>query len=276
MPKATELIEITSKRPLFPDLAEAWRRRGLAAMLVRRNVKLRYTQTALGSVWIVLQSLLLTGTLTLVLGMLLSMPSDGVPYVLFAFTGTVIWSAFSRVVNETSMSMVASGNLILKVYFPRVLVPISGAVTNIIDVVPAYVILILTVAAYGMLPGWPILLSPVFLLLLLVLAFAIGMWITMIDAVYRDIRIVIPSVLQLMFFMTPIMYSETVVPEKWALLYRLNPLVGILRAFRWSMIAGAAPPSLVDIIWCLGFSVGLLAGGLVVFARLEQYAIDRI
>jgi lipopolysaccharide transport system permease protein len=276
MSKVTQVVEVSSRRPLFPDLAEAWHHRGLAMVLMQRNIKLRYAQTILGAIWVIIQPLLLTGTLSLVLGAMLSLPSDGSPYVLFAFSGTVLWTLFQRVVSETSISMAASGSLILKVYFPRVLVPVSGTLTVFVDILPSYLLLVMVVAWYGMLPGWPLLLSPLFLLIVLALALALGFWITMLDAIFRDMRMIVPTVLQLMFFLTPVMYAESAVPAKWELLYRLNPLVGLLHAFRWSTVAGVSPPIISEIAWCTAITVALLAGSLVVFARLEQYAVDRI
>ncbi len=274
--ESSNLVEITSRSSTFPNFSEAWRHHGLAVMLVQRNIKLRYAQTILGAIWVIIQPLLLTGTLALVLGAMLALPSDGSPYVLFVFSGTVLWSAFQRVVNETSVSMVGSVNLISKIYFPRVLVPISGAFTVIVDILPAYLLLVLVVGLYGMLPGWPILLSPIFLLLILLLGLAIGFWVTMIDAIYRDVRMIVPAVLQLGFFLTPVMYSDSAVPRRWELIYSLNPLVGFLRAFRWSVIAGVAPPGILELLWGTAVVLVLLASGLAIFARLEQFAVDRI
>src|SRR5216683_6548257 len=127
--ESSNLVEITSRSSTFPNFSEAWRHHGLAVMLVQRNIKLRYAQTILGAIWVIIQPLLLTGILSLVVGAMLALPSDGSPYVLFAFSGTVLWTVFQRVVSETSISMAASGSLILKVYFPRVLVPVSGTLT---------------------------------------------------------------------------------------------------------------------------------------------------
>lgn len=270
------VTDITSKPPLFPNLGEAWARRGLALMLARRNLKLRSAQTVLGHVWIVLQPLLLTGMLTLVFGMMLSVPSDGLPYILFAFAGTVMWFMFLRTVTDTAMSIAASGGIILKVYFPRILIPLSVVLTIVADLIPSYLLLIVTVVLYGMWPGWPILLSPFVLLLGLVLAFAIGLWTTMIDAIYRDVRMLIPSLLQLLFFCTPVMYAASVVPQGWEWIFRLNPLVGLLRIFRWTMIDGASSPTFFDVAWTFGLAGALLVGGLFIFARLEQFAVDRI
>lgn len=270
------VTEITSREPIFPDLREAWRHRQLAVMLAQRNLKVRYKQTILGSAWIVIQPLLLTGMLTLVLGALLSVPSGGLPYALFAFTGTALWTAFNRVVTDTGISLASSSNVILKVYFPRVLVPAAALLTAVVDFLPIYAMLILATLAYGRFPGWPILLSPAFVFLALVMAFAVGLWVTMLDAIYRDMRLVVPSVLQLVFYVSPVMYAETVVPARWQTLYHLNPLVGLLEGFRWSFVAGSPPPSLVAIVWCVVLSVAMLLAGLSVFARLERFAVDRI
>ncbi|MGH6977147.1 MAG: ABC transporter permease [Stellaceae bacterium] len=270
------VTEITSREPIFPDLREAWRHRQLAVMLAQRNIKVRYKQTILGSAWIVIQPLLLTGMLTLILGALLSVPSGGLPYALFAFTGTGLWTAFNRVVTDTGISLASSSNVILKVYFPRVLVPAAALLTAVVDFLPIYAMLILATVAYGRFPGWPILLSPAFVFLALVMAFAVGLWVTMLDAIYRDMRLVVPSVLQLLFYASPVMYAETVVPARWQTLYHLNPLVGLLEGFRWSFVAGAAPPSVVSIVWCVGLSIVMLFAGLSVFARLERFAVDRI
>jgi len=267
---------ITSKDPLFPNLAEAWHHRQLAVVLAKRNIKVRYKQTILGSTWIVIQPLLLSGMLTLVLGVFLSVPSGGIPYALFALTGTALWSAFSRAISDTSISLASSGSIILKVYFPRILIPVAALLTVVLDFLPIFAVVLIAVFAYGLFPGWPLLLSPVFVLLTLALAFGVGLWVTMLDAVYRDMRLVIPSVLQLMVYASPVMYAESVVPLRWQALYHLNPVVGLLAGFRWSLVANAAPPALLDIEWCIALTAIMLIGGLSVFARLERFAVDRI
>jgi lipopolysaccharide transport system permease protein len=270
------VIEIRSRDPFFPDFADAWRHRQLALMLTQRNVKVRYKQTILGSLWIVFQPLLLTGMLTLVLGMLLSVPSGGLPYALFALTGASLWNAFQRTLIDTSVSLANSGSVILKVYFPRILIPVAALLTALVDLVPICAILLAAVFYYGLFPGWPILCAPLIILLTLMMAFAAGLWVTMLDAIYRDMRILVPSVLQLVFYVSPVMYSESVVPQRWQTLYHLNPLVGLFQAFRWSLVAGAAPPDPLALAWCVGLTAVLLVGGFSVFARLERFAVDRI
>jgi len=174
----------------------------------------------------------ITGVLTIVGGMLLQAPSQGIPYPLFAFTGTVIWSLFQRVLIDTSTSLALSGPIILKVYFPRILVPISSVLTATFDILPVFALLLIVVAIYGYWPGWAILLTPIFVVLAAALAFAIGLMVTMLDAIYRDVRLIMPTVLQLVFYVTPIMYAEDLVPQRWRVFYEINPIVALVNAFR--------------------------------------------
>ena len=273
---ADKITEITARDPFFPDLVEAWHLRQLAIMLARRNIKVRYKQKLLGSAWIVMQPILLTGALTLVLGLVLSAPSAGLPYPLFVFAGTAIWSAFQRALTETSTSLANNSNLVLKVYFPRILVPAAALLTSIVDFIPIYGLLVVAVLGYGLFPGWPIIFSPLFIILALTLAFAIGLWVTMLDAIYRDFRVLVPSILQLVFYVSPVIYAATAVPSRWQGLYYVNPLAGILDGFRWSFIAGATAPSGIEITWCVLLTAALLLCGLCTFARLERFAVDRI
>ena len=268
--------EIDAKHRYFPELGEAWQHRHLAWVLARRNLKLRYAQTILGSVWIVIQPVLLAGMLTAIFGLLIALPTDGVPYALFAFAGTTLWSVFQRAVVDTGISMVGNAAIIIKVYFPRILVPLASVLTAVVDFLPVYALLILVTLIGGQASGWPILLSPLFALLALLLAFAVGLWTTALDAIFRDVRLVVPTIMQLVFYATPIMYSESVVPQRWRLLYHLNPFVGIIEGFRWSIIAGAHPPAIGDLSWSIVFTGLCLVTGLMLFARLETFAVDRI
>lgn len=268
--------EITAEHQYFPDLAEAWHHRHLSWVLARRNLKLRYAQTILGSVWIVIQPVLLAGMLTAIFGLLMTLPTDGVPYALFAFAGTTLWSAFQRAVVDTGISMAGNSAIILKVYFPRILVPLASVLTAVADFLPVYALLIIVTLVGGQLSGWPILLSPLFALLALLLAFGAGLWTTALDAIFRDVRLVVPTIMQLVFYATPIMYSESVVPQRWRLLYHLNPFIGIIQGFRWSIIANARPPDIADLSWSIVFAGLCLVTGLTLFARLETFAVDRI
>ena len=267
---------ISSKPRLFPDLGEAWEHWHLAVMMARRNIKIRYMQTMLGSIWIIIQPILLTGAITLIGGILLAAPSQGLPYILFAFTGTTIWNLFQRTLIDTSTSLAISGPIILKVYFPRILVPVSSALTAAFDTIPVFALMLLVTVFYGYWPGWHLLAAPLFLFMALMMAFGIGLWVTMLDAVYRDIRLMVPSLLQIGFYLSPIMYSEERIPPHWRFWYDLNPVVGLIHGFRWATIAGLPPPDPLIMLGDTIFILVSLVAGLVIFARLEQYAVDKI
>ena len=222
------VTQITSRNPFIPDFVEAWRHHQLAFVLAQRNIKARYTQTLLGSVWIVIQPILLTGVFTLIFGALLSVPTDGMPYIIFAFSGTVIWSTFQRALTDTGMSLVTNSAIVMKVYFPRILIPISTIFTAIIDLIPVYLLLIIFIISKGWFAGWLALASPLFLLLSLVAALGMGFVITSLDAVFRDVRLVVPTVLQLAMYLTPVMFSEAIAPARLRWLFHINPMLGIV------------------------------------------------
>lgn len=270
-----KVFTITSSAAFFPALGECWRSRGLLWMFVRRNIKVRYTQTLLGSAWVVIQPLLLAGVLSVVMGLVLGAPSGDIPYPLFAFTGSAIWTVFQRAFSETSVSFAGSSAIIQKVYFPRIIIPLAAAVTTLIEFMPVFVTLVVTTLVYGRFPGLPVLAMPFYLLLGFTLAFGAGLWVTVLDAVFRDLRLVVPSLLQLLLFASPVMYALSVVPAKWRHLYELNPLVAVIEGFRWSLISGAAAPSLTALASATGAAIILLLTGISIFARLEQFAVDR-
>jgi lipopolysaccharide transport system permease protein len=273
---ALPVIEFTSEPPQFPDIGEAWRYRWMAVALTRRNLMTRYTQTMLGPAWFILQPILLAGVLTVVMSAILGAPSDGMPYVVFAASGTILWTTFNRSLTETGTSLVAMGSIFSKVYFPRILVPISALMTSAVEFLPVYAMLLLLVWGYGLFSGWLVLLFPVFVLLTLVLSFGLGLWLTVFDSYFRDVRLMLPFVLQFVFYFSPIIYGSTAVPHRWRTLFQLNPVTGLLDGFRWSLIAGAPMPSRFEVLWVSGLGVGLAVTGLIVFARFERIAVDKI
>jgi lipopolysaccharide transport system permease protein len=270
------VTHITSRNPFIPDLADAWHHHQLALVLAHRNIKARYTQTLLGSIWIVIQPILLTGVFTLIFGALLAVPTDGMPYILFAFSGTVIWSSFQRALSDTGMSLATNSVIVMKVYFPRILVPISTILTALVDLVPVYLLLVIFIIIKGWFAGWPVLLSPIFLLLAMTMALGLGFIITSLDAVFRDIRLVVPTILQLAMYLTPVMFSESIAPRRLRWLFHLNPMLGLVEGFRWTLIAHAKAPAMSDLAWSTAFAVLSLVLGIVVFTRLENFAVDRI
>lgn len=270
------VTKITSRNPFIPDLREAWRHHQLAFVLAQRNIKARYTQTLLGSVWIIIQPILMTGVFTLIFGALLSVPTDGMPYIIFAFSGTVIWSFFQRALTDTGTSLVTNSAIVMKVYFPRMLVPISTIFTALIDLIPVFLLLVVFIIARGWFSGWTALAAPLFLLLAAVIALGVGFIITSLDAVFRDIRLVVPTVLQIAMYLTPVMFSESIAPARLRWLFHVNPMLSIVEGFRWSLVAHARPPALEDLVWSIAFAIVSLMFGLMMFTRLENFAVDRI
>ena len=272
----SQYVEFSSEAPFFPDLPEAWRYRWMAVALARRNLKTRYTQTLLGPGWFFVQPIMLTGVLSLVMGGILHIPSDGMPYPVFAASGTILWMTFNRSLLDTSTSLVVMGPILGKVYFPRILVPVAALFSSATEVLPAYGLLFLLVGGYRLFSGWPLLLCPLLVMLTLLLTLAVGLWLTISDAYFRDVRLVLPFVLQFVFFFSPVMYSSSAIPPRWRLIFQLNPISGLIDGFRWSLIAGAPPPSVFEIVWVL--LLGLVASltALILFARYERLVVDRI
>jgi lipopolysaccharide transport system permease protein len=270
------VVEFTSKPPLFPDIAEAWRYRWMAVALMRRNLMTRYTQTILGPAWFLLQPIMLTGVLTLVMGAILNAPSDGMPYVVFAASGTILWTTFNRSLTETGTSLVTMGPIFSKVYFPRILVPIAALMTSATEFLPVYSLLLLLVWGYGLFSGWLILLFPVFVIMTLLLSFGVGLWLTVFDSYFRDVRLMLPFILQFVFYFSPIIYGSTAIPARWRFVFQLNPVTGLLDGIRWTLVAGAPVPTLFEVLWVAGLGIGSVITGLFVFARFERILVDKI
>jgi lipopolysaccharide transport system permease protein len=275
-PSELPVVEFTGALPLLPNFREAWRYRRMAVALARRNLMTRYTQTFLGPAWFILQPVILAGVLSLVMGVILQLSSDGMPYVVFAASGTILWTTFNRSLVEVSTSLVTMGPIFSKVYFPRILVPVAALITSAVEFLPVYGLLFLLIWFYGLFSGWLMLLFPLFVMLTLLLCFGAGLWLTVFDSYYRDVRLMLPFVLQFVFYFSPIIYPSSAVSERWRLLFQLNPVSGLVDGFRWSLIAGARVPALFEMAWVLVLALVLAASGLVIFARFERIVVDRI
>jgi lipopolysaccharide transport system permease protein len=212
--------------------AHLWAYRELVYFLALRDVKIRYKQTALGIVWVVLQPVLSTLVFTIILGKLAGLPSDNLPYFLFAYTGLVLWSFFSGSILATSNSLVANAHIITKVYFPRFIIPISSIVGRVVDLGIGLVILVGLIIYFQVDLTPRLLLLPALIALLALLALGFGMWISAVNVKYRDVSLAVPVLTQLWMFMSPVVYPTSMVPPNWRLVYSLNPLVGIIDAFR--------------------------------------------
>jgi lipopolysaccharide transport system permease protein len=257
------------------DLAELWAYRDLLVLLAGRDVRLRYRQTALGIAWVILQPLLAALIFAAIFGRLAGMPSDGNPYLLFAFAGLLPWNFVSGTIQRSASSLIGESRLISKVYFPRLLIPFSSTGAVLIDFFVTLVVMAALLFAYGVRPTAQLLALPFLLLLAAAIASGIGLWVSALNVRYRDFMYAVPFLLQLWLYASPVAYSSSLVPERYRGLYRLNPAVGLIDGFRWSLLGRGA------LDWrALAVSVGValvaLISGAYVFRRVERGFADAL
>lgn len=257
------------------DLRELWRYRELVYFLAWRDVKVRYKQTLLGATWALIQPLAATGIFTIFFGVLAKMPSDGVPYPLFAYIGLLPWTYFSTTVGKIGGSLVANTNLISKVYFPRLVIPLAGVVSGLIDLGIGFCLLMAFLVFFGVAPSAAMLTVPLFVAFAVVTALSIGIWLSALDVQYRDIRYVIPFLVQTWLFATPIVYPASLLPEKFRPLYGLNPMVGVVEGFRWAVLGSGEFPGLL-LAPSVALVLVLLVTGLAYFRHVERTFADVI
>ena len=243
-------------------LGELWQYRELLYFLIWRDVKVRYKQTALGVAWAVVQPFFTMVIFSLFFGRLAKVPSDGVPYPLFAYCALVPWGFFANGLNMGSNSLVESANLIRKVYFPRLAIPIATVLSGGVDFLVSFLLLIGMMVYYGRVPGIEVVWLPPLLLLGLVTALGVSLWLSALNVQYRDVRYTIPFLTQIWMFATPIAYPSSLVPESWRALYGLNPMVGVVEGFRWALLGTATRPGPMLIVSSLAAVVILLTGAM--------------
>lgn len=255
------------------QLGQLWEYRELLYFLAWRDVKVRYKQTALGVAWVVLQPLLTTLIFTVIFGNLAKLPSENLPYAVFAMAGLVPWSYFSSAFSKGGASLVNSANLISKVYFPRLIVPITGVLGGLIDFAIGFVVLLVLMLAYGVAPTAAVLTLPFFVLLAVVTALGVSLWLSALNVQYRDITYLIPFLSQFWLYATPVVYPASLIPEKWRLIYGLNPMAGVVEGFRWSLFGtGEAPGPMLAV--SVAVSLALLVSGAFFFRRMERTFSD--
>lgn len=255
------------------NLRELWEYRELLYFFTWRDVKVRYKQTVLGVAWAVIQPIFMMLIFTLFFGRLAKIPSDGLPYPIFAFTALLPWQLFSRALTDASTSLVANERLITKAYFPRLLVPASAVMASFVDFAIALVLLVGLMLFYGIVPTMAVLTLPLFILLALMTALGVALWLSALDAQYRDVRYTLPFLTQFWLFATPVVYPASLVPEEWRLLYGLNPMTGVVEGFRWALLGkggGMEPMLAVSVI----ASMAIFVGGLYYFSRMEKNLAD--
>lgn len=255
----------------FRDL---WVYRELLYFLTWREVKVRYKQTLLGFAWAILQPFFMMVVFTLFFGNLAKVPSEGVPYPLFNYTALLPWTLFAEGLNRSSMSMVSNTNLIQKVYCPRLILPISGILSPVVDFAIAFIILVGMMFYYGYPPTIEVLWLPVFVILALITSLGVGLWLSAINVKYRDVRYVIPFLTQLWLFASPVVYSSNLLPETYRIIYGINPMAGVIEGFRWALL-GMEPPSYLIAISAIVILV-IFISGLYYFRRNERTFADVI
>ncbi len=255
------------------NLAELWRYRELLWFLAARDIKLRYKQTVLGVAWAVIQPLLTMIVFSIFFGRLGGIPSDGIPYPLFALCALLPWQLFAYALTQSSNSVVNEQRLITKVYFPRLIVPISSVLSGLMDFGVAFLLLLGMMAWYGVTPGWAVVTVPLFVLLAVAAALAVGLWLAALNVQYRDFRYTIPFLTQFWMFASPVAYPSSLVPQAWRPLYGLNPMAGVIEGFRWALL-NKADPSWGLLAVSTAAVVLLLTGGLLYFRRMEKTFAD--
>ena len=253
-------------------LREIWDSRDLLGYLVWRDLRVRYRQTLLGAGWAILQPFLSMVVFTIFFGGLLKVPSQGLPYAVFSFSALVPWNYFSSALSGISGSLVGNAGLLTKVYFPRLLIPLGNMVARLADFGTALLVVFALVAYYRLPLRVEMLILPLFLLLMMVCTLGVGLWLAAINVYYRDIQVLVPFVIQLWLFATPVVYPSSLVGSRWQVIYALNPMVAIIEGFRWALL-GTPPPDLT--LWIsVGFSLVLLVSGIAVFQRTQRTMAD--
>ncbi len=254
-------------------LKDLWEYRELLYFLVWRDIKVRYKQTVLGAAWAIIQPFFTMIVFSIFFGRLAGIPSDGVPYPIFAYCALLPWQLFSNAMAESGNSLVVNQNLITKVYFPRLVIPMAPVLAGLVDFGIAFLVLLGMMVYYGMAPTMAVVTLPLFILLAVATALAVGLWLSALNVQYRDVRYTIPFLTQFWLFVTPIAYPSSLVPEKWRVLYGLNPMAGVVEGFRWAMLGTAnAPGPMVAV--SVAVVVALLVGGLYYFRRMEKTFAD--
>jgi lipopolysaccharide transport system permease protein len=254
------------------DLHELWAYRELVTSFTLRDIKLRYKQTGLGIAWAVLQPLLTMVIFTVFFGGLAKIPSDGMPYPLFVLAALLPWTLFADGLTRSTTSMVTNANIMTKVYFPRLIMPLSSIISPLVDFAVSFIILIAMMIYYGVAPTIHIVFLPLFLLLALGTSLGVGLWLSALNVKYRDFQYTVPFLIQIWMFASPVVYSSSLVPASLRIWYGLNPMAGVIEGFRWALLGTGTPSAMVLV--SVGMVIVLLVSGMFYFRRMEQYYAD--
>ena len=255
------------------NFGELWEFRELAYFFVWRDIKVRYKQTVIGAAWAVLQPIMTMVVFSLFFGRLAKIPSGGLPYPIFYLSALLPWMYFAGAVQHATDSVVGQQNVITKVYFPRILLPLSAVLSGLLDFAIGFVVFLGMMPIYHARPGRAILIVPVFLLLAVATALSVGLWLSALNALYRDVRYVVPFLIQFWMFVSPVVYATSLVPARWRWLYGLNPMAGVIEGFRWALTGAGDPPRLL-LAASSGVVVIVLLGGMIFFRKMEGTIAD--
>jgi lipopolysaccharide transport system permease protein len=273
-PSALPTLRIApSKGWVSLKLHELWEYRELLYFLVWRDIKVRYKQTALGATWAIIQPVFTMLVFSLFFGHLGKIPSDGIPYPIFSFAALVPWTFFANGLGQSSNSLVGNANLITKIYFPRLIVPLASVFSGIVDFLLAFVVLLGMMLYYGLVPTLNVLWLPLFVLLALVTSLGVGLWFTALNVDYRDVRYVVPFITQFWLFATPIAYPSSLLSQPWRTVYGLNPMVGVVEGFRWALLGTNTAPGPIIAVSSAAALVILVTGAFY-FRRMEKTFAD--
>jgi lipopolysaccharide transport system permease protein len=257
------------------DLRDMWLYRELIFFMTWRDLKVRYKQTLLGVGWAILQPFLTMVVFSIFFGNLAQVPSDGVPYPIFSFTALIPWTLFSKALQDASRSLVANSHMITKVYFPRMILPVSSVLAGVVDFLIAFVVLLGMMVYFRITPTANVWALPLFLLLAIIIAIAVGLWLSALNVLYRDINYILPFLTQFWMYLTPIAYPSSMVPEQWRIVYALNPMTGVVEGFRWALLGTDQAPGMMTLV-SAGVAIVLLISGMFYFKRMERLFADRV
>jgi lipopolysaccharide transport system permease protein len=256
--------------------ADIWKYRELFVFLAWRDILVRYKQTVIGLAWALLRPFLMMLVFTLVFGKLAKLPSDGVPYPVMVFAALLPWQFFSNAFTEAGNSLINNANMLSKVYFPRLIIPTSAVIVSFVDFLISGIILIGLMVWYGYAPDWRLVTLPLFIILAFAAAMGAGLWVAALNVKYRDFRYIIPFVVQFGLYVSPVGFNSSIVPEKWRLLYSLNPMVGVIDGFRWAILGGETPLYWPGLLLSLSLVIFILITGFYYFRKTERTFADLI
>jgi lipopolysaccharide transport system permease protein len=266
-------LHISPPKKWIPiNLSELWNYRELLYSFTWRDVKIRYKQTALGFLWAIIQPLFMMLIFTVFFGRLAKIPSDGLPYPLFVLAALLPWTLFAEGITRSTSSMITNASIMTKVYFPRLIMPLSGILSPLVDFAVSFSILVIVMAYFGFIPTMNVIFLPLFILLGLATSLAIGLWLSALNVQYRDFQYTIPFMIQLWLFASPVVYPASLVPESVRFLYGLNPMAGVIEGFRWALLGTEMPGAMILV--SVSVVVVLLVSGAFYFRKMEQYYAD--